>query len=106
MKSNLGENPTVEKVDDCNCIHNEADVTMVSFVLEAAKSGQHVICILSDDTDVFALLDYWVNRADLQCNVSVQRTGQEVFCGCIWIPQATPAMHATPVMHATLQLSW
>ena len=34
---NLGENTTVETEDDCNCLLEEADVAMVSFVLEAAK---------------------------------------------------------------------
>ena len=53
---------------------DEADVTMVSFVLEAAKSGQSVICILSDDIDVFALLVFYhMNRADLQCKVHMER---------------------------------
>ena len=37
--------------DDCNCFHDEADVTMVSFVLETAKSSQCVLRILSDDTE-------------------------------------------------------
>ena len=44
-----------------------------SFLLEAAKSGQKVICILSDDTDVFVLLAYWVNWTDLQCKVQMER---------------------------------
>ena len=43
-----------------------------SFLLEAAKYGQNLICILSDDTDVFVLLAYWVNRADMQCQVQVE----------------------------------
>ena len=30
-------------------------------------------CILSDDTDVFVLLLYWVNRADMQCKVLMER---------------------------------
>ena len=30
-------------------------------------------CILSDDTDVFVLLLYWVNWADLQCKVHMER---------------------------------
>ena len=33
---NLGENTTVETGDDCNSFHDEADVTMVPFLLEAA----------------------------------------------------------------------
>ena len=44
-----------------------------SFLLEAAKSGQNVICILRDDTDVFVLFAYWVNRAALQCKVKMER---------------------------------
>ena len=44
-----------------------------SFLLKAAKSGQNLICILSDDTHVFVLHAYWVNRADLQCKVQMER---------------------------------
>ena len=44
-----------------------------SFLLEAAKSGQNVIYILRDDTDVFVLLAYWANRAALQCKVKIER---------------------------------
>ena len=55
---NLGENTTVETCDDGSFQHDEADVTMVSFVLEAAMSGQSVIHVLSDDTDVFVFLVY------------------------------------------------
>ena len=36
-----------------------------SFLLAAAKSSQNVICILRDDTDVFVLLAYLVNWANL-----------------------------------------
>ena len=41
-------------------------------MLESAKSRQNMICILSDDTDVFVLLAYWMNLADLQCNVQIE----------------------------------
>ena len=43
---NLGENSSVKTGDDCNCFHDVADVTMVSFVLEAAKSSQSVVHII------------------------------------------------------------
>ena len=48
---------------------------MVSYVLEAAKNGKRVIRMLSDDTDVFVLLVYWVYKADveLQCKVQMER---------------------------------
>ena len=32
-----------------------------------------MICILWDDIDVFVLLANWVNRADLQCKVQMER---------------------------------
>ena len=44
-----------------------------SILLEAAKSGQNVIYIFRDDTDVFVLLAYWGNRAALQCKVHMER---------------------------------
>ena len=44
-----------------------------SFLLKAAKSGQNVIFIRGDTTDVFVLLAYWVNPADLQCKVQMER---------------------------------
>ncbi len=40
--------------------HEEADVTMIAHLLQAAESGQSVIRILTDDTDVFVLLVHWV----------------------------------------------
>ena len=46
---------------------------MIYFLLEAAKSGQSMIRILSDDTDVIVLLGYWMNRADLRCKLQMER---------------------------------
>ena len=50
-----------------------------SFLLEAAKSGQNVIGILRDDTDVFVLLAYWVNWAGLHCKVQAEHWAGSVF---------------------------
>ena len=36
---------------------------MISYVLQAANHGKSVIRVLSDDTDVFVLLVYWVHRS-------------------------------------------
>ncbi|MCG7883058.1 MAG: hypothetical protein JAY96_15870 [Candidatus Thiodiazotropha endolucinida] len=96
----LGESTTMETRDDSKFLHDEADVTMVSFVLEAAKSGQGVIRVLSDDTDVFVLLVYWVNRANLQCKVQMERWDGSVLdinATCAGLGQKClqlPAMHA------------
>ena len=61
----------METGGDCNFIHDTADVTMVSFVLEAAKFVQSVTRMPSGDTDVFVLFVYCVNGADLQCKVQM-----------------------------------
>ena len=50
-----------------------------SFLLEAAKSGQNVICIFRDDTDVFVLLANWVNRADYMLGGQPNRGWQLCF---------------------------
>ena len=52
--------------------HDEADITMISYLLMAAEFGTRVIRILSDDTDVFVLLVYWVYRYDIQATVQME----------------------------------
>ena len=39
----------------------------------AAESNTRVIRILSDDTDVFVLLVYWVYRNKIQATVQMER---------------------------------
>ena len=46
---------------------------MILYVLESANNGKGVIRVLSDDTDVFVLLVYWVHRADIQGKVQMER---------------------------------
>ena len=70
----LGNNASMETKEDGVFGHDEADVTMVSYVLQAGNCGnKDVIRVLSDDTDVFVLLIYWVYRAELQCKVQMER---------------------------------
>ena len=59
---NFGERVTVESQSDGVFSHEEADITMISYLLIAAEYDTPVIRILSDDTDVFMLLVYWVYR--------------------------------------------
>ena len=68
----VGENVTMETQDDGVFDHDEADVTMVSYVLKSANNGKRVIHVLSDDTDVFVLLVYWVYQTDLELLCKVQ----------------------------------
>ena len=53
--------------------HEEADVTMIAHLLQAAESGQSVIRILTDDTDVFVLLVYCVWKMQLHSAVKMER---------------------------------
>lgn len=60
----LGENTTMETWDDGAFDHDKSDVTMIS-VLETANSDKSIIRVLSDNTDVFVLLVYWVYAAQI-----------------------------------------
>ena len=53
-------------------LHVEADISIISYLFQAANAGRQVVRILSDDSDVFVLLVYWTWRYDLQVRVSVQ----------------------------------
>ena len=70
---NFGKGVTVESRSDGVFAHDEADITMISYLLMAAESGTRVIRILSDDTDVFVLLVYWVYRHDIQATVQMEK---------------------------------
>ncbi len=66
-------NTTMETHVDEAYKHDEADITIISYVLQAAESGKAVIRVLSDDTDVFVLLVYWVWRTQIQARVQMER---------------------------------
>ncbi len=51
---------------------------MISYLLQTADSDTQVICILSDDTDVFVLLVYWVHKNDIQAKVQMGRWDETV----------------------------
>ena len=53
--------------------HDEADVTMIAYLLQAAESGKSVIRILTDDTDIFVLLICWVWKMQLHSAVQMER---------------------------------
>ncbi len=68
----LGVNATMDTLDNGVFGHEEADITMIYYVLEAAYDGKGMIRVLSDDTDVFIRLVYWVYREELQCKVQME----------------------------------
>ena len=75
----MGDTETMETRGDGAFSHDEADVTMVSYVIQAASHGKSVIHVLSDDTDVFVLLVYWVHQAGQQCMGKVESAGHQCY---------------------------
>ena len=45
----LGENATMDTLDDGMFSHDEADITMISYAIEAGSVGKPVVHILNDD---------------------------------------------------------
>ena len=70
----MGENVSTESRADATFDHDEADITLISYLLQDAEPGK-VIRIVSDDTDVFVLLVYWIWKANLvnKCRVQMER---------------------------------
>ena len=64
---------------DQNFMHDEADVTMISFVLKAYDDGASVIRVISNDTDVFVLLVYWIYKANIKAEVQMKTWKGKVY---------------------------
>ena len=69
----VGDMTTIESRDDSEFDHDEADITMISYVIEADKCWKNVIRELSDNNNVFVLLVYWVYREEMTSNVQIER---------------------------------
>ena len=86
--------------------HDEADVTMIAYLLQAAESGKLVIRILTDDTDVFVLLVYWVWQIQLNSAVQMERWNGVVIIStrhvCFWVPSVCNCQECMPSAAATL----
>uniref|UniRef100_A0A7R9FHM4 oleoyl-[acyl-carrier-protein] hydrolase n=1 Tax=Timema tahoe TaxID=61484 RepID=A0A7R9FHM4_9NEOP len=67
----LGENVKFESHNDATFSH-EVDVYIISVVLDAAICDKGVICVMSDNTDVFILLVYGVYREHLDSRVQLE----------------------------------
>ena len=66
-----GQQTIVDSQNDGLYEHEEADVTILSYVLQAAIDGHKVIRILGDDTDIFVSLVYCVYKADITSAVQM-----------------------------------
>ncbi len=59
--------------DDGVYSHDEADITIISYLLEAVANGKQTVRVISDDTDVFVLLIFWVWSTQLTAHVQLHR---------------------------------
>ena len=53
--------------------HDEADISLNSYMLHVVFRGARTVRILSDDTDVFILLVYWCHKANVTCPVQMEK---------------------------------
>ena len=70
---NLGNNVTMVGREESMYSHDEADLTIISYFLEAVKNGTNIVRVISDETDVFILLIYWVWRLQMTSRVQLDR---------------------------------
>ena len=56
---------TIDTQDTGAFGHEEADVTIISYVLQAFGEGKNVVRVFCDDTDVLVLLVFWMWRNQL-----------------------------------------
>ena len=52
----IGDHIEMVSTADCIVSHDEADVSLISYMLDAARRGAKTVRILSDNTDVFVLM--------------------------------------------------
>ena len=68
---NLGNNVTMVGRDESMYSHNEADIVIISYLLEAVTNGKNIVRVISDDTDIFLLLIFLVWRLQMTARVQL-----------------------------------
>ena len=79
---------------------------MIAYLLQASESGKSVIRILTDDTDVFVLLVYWVWKMQLHSAIQMERWNGVVIdinATCLLlVPSVCSFQECMPSVAATL----
>ena len=70
---NIGDHIEMVSRADSVVTHDEADVSLISYMLDAARRGAKTVHILSDDTDVFVLMVYWCWKVGITCHLQMER---------------------------------
>ena len=53
--------------------HEEADVSLISYMRNVASRGANTVRILSDDIDVFVLMVYWCWKLNFTCHLQMEK---------------------------------
>ena len=83
----LGRNVHMIGRADSFVTHDEADITIISYMLRAAAAGASVIRILCDDSDVFILAVYWMWKKQVKCKHLLPNA--KIFSACMHSQDAT-----------------
>ena len=67
------EGYTIERYHNGAFGHGEANITIACYVLMAADSDTQDIYILTDDTDIFVLMGYWVYKHQIKTRVLMRK---------------------------------
>ena len=70
---NIGERVELESRQDCMVTHDEADISLMSYMLHTLGQGAHRVQILCDDTDVFVLIVYWCWKSHIKAEIQFQK---------------------------------
>ena len=91
---------TVDSIHDGVFVHDEADITIISYMLQSADDGCHVVRVLSDDMDIFVLLVFWTWRCNLKERIAVQ---MEKWDDVVLDVNATCVNLGAPFAHSCLE---
>ena len=76
----MGAAVTIDTQDTGAFGHEEADGTIISYVLQAVGEGKNVVPVFCDDTDLFVLLVFWMWRNQFvdTCQMQIERWDETV----------------------------
>ncbi|KAJ8392658.1 hypothetical protein AAFF_G00073320 [Aldrovandia affinis] len=74
----IGDHIKMVSGADSIVTHDEADISLISYMLDAARRGATTIHILSDDT-VFVLMVCWCWKVGITCHLQMERWDVTVF---------------------------
>ena len=62
--------------------HFGNELTTAVYLIDAANSGKIILCVLSEDTDVFVLLVWWVHLGEMECKMQIARWDIHALSNC------------------------